>query len=105
MPAGFHFGDPGCVGLGSGRNLRLSTEPGVEVGVWHILPGGGAEESEAAGHEQQLREGENTVVLYLHGNSAHRAGAHRVELYQLLRTIGYQVCLTFDLSWWTGSLL
>ncbi|XP_055591602.1 lysophosphatidylserine lipase ABHD12 isoform X2 [Uranotaenia lowii] len=45
--------------------------------------------------EATLRAGTNDVVLYLHGNTASRGASHRVELYQLLRSLNYHV-VTMD---------
>ena len=40
---------------------------------------------------EALLEDGKTVILYLHGNSANRAGAHRVELYRVLRALDCHV--------------
>lgn len=37
----------------------------------------------------------NTIVLYLHGNTASRGSGHRLDVYKLLRNLGYHV-LSFD---------
>jgi hypothetical protein len=41
---------------------------------------------------------EDTVVLYLHGNSFNRAQGHRLGLYALLLRLGYHV-LAIGGSW------
>ena len=70
-------------------HLSISTctsAPHQQVGVWHVLPHSLAEEGAARGEEwweEVLGEEGATVVLYLHGNTAHRAGEHRKELYQV----------------------
>ncbi len=89
-PKNVNFSAPDAEGLPATRNFYLETEPGVKVGVWHILPrslmeeaaadGGGAREDKW--YEEALAD-DRPVVMYLHGNSAHRAGPHRVELYQV----------------------
>ena len=55
------------------------------MGVWHSLPSSYLSSSSKPDYESLLKSDGKTVVLYLHGNSANRAGAHRVELYQVLR--------------------
>jgi abhydrolase domain-containing protein 12 len=41
--------------------------------------------------ETFLRKTRCSIVLYLHGNTASRGSTHRVELYQILRKMGYHV--------------
>lgn len=45
--------------------------------------------------ERSLQESSAEIVLYLHGNSNSRFAYHRVELYQMLRGLGYHV-IAFD---------
>ena len=35
------------------------------------------------------------IIIYMHGNTASRAGSHRVELYKVLRVLDYHI-ITFD---------
>jgi abhydrolase domain-containing protein 12 len=77
----------------------------VTVGVWHILPvasipEAGAEREEAW-WDAALGDG-RPVVLYLHGNTAHRAQSNRKELYQVLRRLDYHV-VTFDYRGYADS--
>lgn len=46
-------------------------------------------------YEYFLKTSKTPIILYLHGNSGSRAASHRVELYQLLRDLGYHV-ISFD---------
>lgn len=46
-------------------------------------------------YEAILHKTKASVVFYLHGNTASRGTAHRVEMYQLLRQLGFHV-ITFD---------
>jgi len=87
-PKNVNFSNPEGEGMPGARNIYLETEPGVKVGVWQILPQSLVEESQGkddSWYESQLGSPDNTVVLYLHGNTAHRAGGHRMELYKILR--------------------
>lgn len=46
-------------------------------------------------YERMLHTIGSKVIFYLHGNSGSRAASHRVELYKLLRELGYHV-IAFD---------
>ena len=73
-------------GLPGTKNFYLETESGVSVGVWQILPLSLVGVAEGKGFDwwdTRLGDG-RTVILYLHGNTAHRAGEHRKELYQVV---------------------
>jgi len=91
-PKNVDFSNPSSEGLPSTRNLYIESEPGVRLGVWHILPQSCGNNCGGDDHvyEDQLGD-DKTVILYLHGNTAHRAGPHRVELYQVLRAMDYHV--------------
>jgi abhydrolase domain-containing protein 12 len=41
--------------------------------------------------EEILRKTKDPIVLYLHGNTGTRANGHRVDLYKILRQLGYHV--------------
>jgi abhydrolase domain-containing protein 12 len=42
-------------------------------------------------YEEILRKTKDPIVLYFHGNTGTRANGHRVELYKVLRKLGYHV--------------
>jgi abhydrolase domain-containing protein 12 len=42
-------------------------------------------------YEEILRKTKDPIVLYLHGNTGTRANGHRVDLYKILRRLGYHV--------------
>ncbi|XP_058986454.1 lysophosphatidylserine lipase ABHD12 isoform X1 [Musca domestica] len=46
-------------------------------------------------YERLLKVPGNTIVLYLHGNTASRGSGHRLDVYKLLRKLGYHV-ISFD---------
>lgn len=52
-------------------------------------------ENEDIFYERLLKATKTPVILYLHGNTGSRAASHRVEMYQLLRNLGYHV-IAFD---------
>jgi len=96
-------------GLESATNFYLDSAPGVTLGVWRIPPSSSPSSSSSSSARlsstaasdplsPMAAEAEfdgRPVVLYLHGNSAHRASAHRVELYRLFASMGYYV-VCFD---------
>lgn len=45
--------------------------------------------------DEILRNTKTSIVVYLHGNTGSRGALHRVELYKLLRRLGYHV-ITLD---------
>lgn len=70
-------------------HLYISSPPGTaesqsRVGAWLLLP------TQSSGRVERLGE-EDTVVLYLHGNSSNRAQPHRTHLYHALLQLGYHV--------------
>jgi len=104
MPKNVDFSDPASEGLPGTKNFYLESDPGVSVGVWQILPVSLVEESEGkelGWWDNQLSDG-RTVILYLHGNTAHRAGEHRKELYQVLRGMDFHV-VAFDYRGYADS--
>lgn len=53
------------------------------------------EQNEKQFYESWLKRDETKVIVYFHGNTGSRAAGHRVELYKLLRDLGFHV-ITFD---------
>ncbi|XP_026282641.1 lysophosphatidylserine lipase ABHD12 isoform X2 [Frankliniella occidentalis] len=97
-PRNFNYSAPEKAGLVGVRNFYLTTDEGVKLGVWHILPASLINESKSEHSEDwfntQLKD-ERPVFLYMHGNSGSRAAAHRVELYKVLQNLDYHV-VAFD---------
>ncbi|VDP13352.1 unnamed protein product [Onchocerca flexuosa] len=79
-----------------GRNFYLEGKDDLRLGCWHILP-----HDVAARHqnsvlsdkqmEQELRNLDNPVVIYFHGNSFDRTESSRCGLYNLLARTGFHV--------------
>ncbi|GFG36128.1 hypothetical protein Cfor_02396 [Coptotermes formosanus] len=92
-----HLRTPDKLGLPATRNYYITTDEGVTLGVWHVLPASLLNDSVNANdtfYEEALSHGE-PVILYMHGNSGSRGSPHRVELYTLLRNMNYHV-IAFD---------
>lgn len=53
------------------------------------------ESNEKDFYEQMLSVNDTKIFLYLHGNTGSRAVSHRIELYKLLRSLGFHV-IAFD---------
>lgn len=74
-------------------SLRLDTEPGVSVGIWHTVPG--SRGAEARGQEQSWYEealgDAHPVIIYLHGNGGTRAASHRVQFMKLMGAAGFHI--------------
>ncbi|CAG9572649.1 unnamed protein product [Danaus chrysippus] len=71
--------------------------------VWHIVPCSLFRELFVV-HDylsidqrllNELRRTKNTVVLYCHGNSNHRASPHRLQMYKVFQDLNFHV-ITFD---------
>ncbi|XP_040413824.1 protein ABHD12B [Cygnus olor] len=74
-------------------SLRLATEPGVSVGIWHTVPG--SRGAEARGQEQSWYEealgDAHPVIIYLHGNGGTRAASHRVQFMKLMGAADFHI--------------
>ncbi|KAJ1350294.1 hypothetical protein KIN20_006056 [Parelaphostrongylus tenuis] len=84
-----------------GRAFYLRGEEG-DIGVWHVLPSSLSSVYREKGvhpcddeMETLLSIEKYPIVLYLHGNSFDRTISHRVEMYNVLSALGYQV-VAFD---------
>ncbi|XP_034231132.1 lysophosphatidylserine lipase ABHD12 isoform X2 [Thrips palmi] len=98
-PRNFNYSAPEKAGLSGTRNFHLTSDDGITLGVWQILPGVLINESRKVDasdewYEAQLKDGK-PVFLYMHGNSGSRAAEHRLQLYKVLRNMDYHV-VAFD---------
>lgn len=59
-------------------------------------------DNEVEFYEHFLKTSKSPIILYLHGNTGSRAASHRIELYQVLRDLGYHV-ITFDYRGYADS--
>ncbi|KAK7073293.1 Protein abhd12b [Halocaridina rubra] len=106
-PWSIDFGHPENEGLPGTRNFYVETERDVKVGVWHILPqslidSAPVDESEKEEWYEKSLSDHRPVILYFHGNTASRAVAHRIELYNVLRKMEYHV-VAFDYRGYADS--
>ncbi|CAP28410.2 Protein CBG08612 [Caenorhabditis briggsae] len=84
-----------------GRSLHLPGKSG-KIGVWHILPHRLSLEWRTEGKhptesdfDDLMRDSEDKIIFYAHGNSFDRTFYHRVEMYNLLSDRNYHV-VCFD---------
>lgn len=77
-----NLSSPEAYGLQCGHNFYVESGPGIRLGVWHVPPKRGLEPCK--GDTEKWFDGDDPVVLYLHGNGGSRAGGHRVALYGVL---------------------
>ncbi|ESO91987.1 hypothetical protein LOTGIDRAFT_233275 [Lottia gigantea] len=94
-PPFIDFKQPSDFGLNVTRNFYLTTDDGVQIGVWHTLPESVAEVYPDTGvpddkFEHHLSDGKK-IIVYLHGNSGTRGGWHRVQLYKLFSSLDFHV--------------
>ncbi|XP_067006951.2 lysophosphatidylserine lipase ABHD12 isoform X2 [Anabrus simplex] len=96
-PVDIDYNSPQKYGLPAARNFYVTTNDGVKLGVWHILPKSLEDSGQNASEdffEESLGHGE-PVILYMHGNSGSRATPHRLELYKVLKNLDCHV-VAFD---------
>ncbi|XP_035704338.1 lysophosphatidylserine lipase ABHD12 isoform X2 [Folsomia candida] len=98
-PHNVNFSAPETEELFGTRNLYLTPEEGISIGVWHLLPNSLIADSKGRNDEyweNAMRNSGRPIILYLHGNSGSRAGPHRKELYQILQELDSHVlCLDY----------
>ncbi|VDM11198.1 unnamed protein product [Wuchereria bancrofti] len=80
----------------AGRNFYLRGENGLRLGCWHILPSELAMNYRysilnAREMELLMAAANNSVIVYLHGNSFDRSQSTRCGLYNLLANMGFHV--------------
>lgn len=90
-PPFIDFSAPESLGLGPTRNLYLTTDENITLGLWHALPESLKQNGEPKDNYPDLLKKKQPIILYLHGNSGTRAGWHRVGLYKLLTSLDFHV--------------
>lgn len=94
----FGLTEPVQVGLHCTRNLKVSSDESIQLGVWHIPP----DESKCTLNDDQLNQIDNLfndermVILYVHGIGGTRSTSHRVDLYKVLSNQMHFHVITFD---------
>ncbi|KAJ2943062.1 hypothetical protein O0L34_g18753 [Tuta absoluta] len=102
------YNNPSSVNIIGGRNLTIEFASKVDnvpikLGAWHMIPRSMFREvfviTDYSTVDHRLYNGltttSNTIVLYCHGNSNHRASPQRLLLYKLFQNINYHV-ISFD---------
>ncbi|XP_023342993.1 monoacylglycerol lipase ABHD12 isoform X2 [Eurytemora carolleeae] len=79
---------PSSYGIQNGKNIRIPTTNG-SLGAWFLWPVGSSMTDISDLGPQ------DTLIIYMHGNSATRGFGHRLELYRFLTNLGFYV-LSFD---------
>ncbi|XP_021258503.1 protein ABHD12B [Numida meleagris] len=86
------LGQPALL-LNNTISLYLPTEPGVTVGIWHMVPGSSG--TEARGRDQRWFEealaDAHPIIIYLHGNGGTRAASHRIQFMKLMGAAGFHI--------------
>ncbi|XP_063835413.1 lysophosphatidylserine lipase ABHD12-like [Ostrinia nubilalis] len=107
-PRNLDYDNPSSCNVVGGRNFKIEFESTVDdcpikLGVWHIVPCSMFRDVfvirdytrvDERQHEE-LKRTRNTVVLYCHGNSNHRASPHRLQMYKVFQELNFHV-ITFD---------
>lgn len=87
IPTNPDYSNSSKYGIDGVLNFYLTTDDGVKLGVWQILPEKLLNDSTTKDenyYKNALKNGQN-VIIYNHGNSGNRIASHRVELYKVLR--------------------
>ncbi|KAF2896005.1 hypothetical protein ILUMI_10172 [Ignelater luminosus] len=87
IPPNPDYSDPPKYGIYGVRNFYLTTDDGIKLGVWQILPNRLLNKNitmDENYYRKALKNGQD-VIIYNHGNSGNRIVAHRIELYKVLR--------------------
>ncbi|KAL0859816.1 hypothetical protein ABMA27_010159 [Loxostege sticticalis] len=108
FPRNLDYDNPSSCNVVGGRNFKIEFQSEVDncpikLGVWHIVPCSMFRDvfvirDYARVDErlhQELNRTRNTVVLYCHGNSNHRASPHRLQMYKVFQALNFHV-ITFD---------
>ncbi|XP_026331479.1 monoacylglycerol lipase ABHD12-like, partial [Hyposmocoma kahamanoa] len=107
-PRNLDYENPSSCNVVGGRNFSIPILSKVDnceikIGVWHIVPCSMFRDvfvvKDYVNLDQrlhnELRRTKNTIVLYCHGNSNHRASPHRLQLYKVFQDLDFHV-ITFD---------
>ncbi|XP_062503598.1 lysophosphatidylserine lipase ABHD12-like [Corticium candelabrum] len=92
-----NLSNPSEYGVERARNVYVPGRNGSYLGVWQIAPSTSQVSDKVESNEDfdALLSNGMPIVLYLHGNMGTRGTYHRVDLYQILASLGYHV-ITLD---------
>ena len=75
-------------GLNCTKNFYITTQDGMTLGMWHVLPKsrlGDCDVNNLERIDERIEFADNRpVIYYVHGNGGARGGPHRKELYKML---------------------
>lgn len=107
-PRHLDYDNPSSCNVIGGRNFCVEFQSTVDdcaikLGAWHIVPCSMFRDvfiirdvlTVGTRLYQNLKITKNTIVLYCHGNSNHRASLHRVKMYKVFQGLNFHV-ITFD---------
>lgn len=87
VPLNADYKNPQNYGLKNSRNFYISTDDGVDLGVWQILPENASQindDNDELSFQKVINNGQD-IIIYSHGNGGTRLSSHRIEMYQVLR--------------------
>ncbi|XP_075987940.1 lysophosphatidylserine lipase ABHD12-like [Anticarsia gemmatalis] len=107
-PRNLDYENPSSCNVVGGRNFSIEFHSNadncpIKIGAWHIVPCSMFRDVfvirdymtvDTRLHDE-LKRTQNTVVLYCHGNSNHRASPHRLQMYKVFQELNFHV-ITFD---------
>ncbi|CAB3256076.1 unnamed protein product [Arctia plantaginis] len=107
-PRNLDYENPSSCNVVGGRNFFVEFESAadnchIKLGAWHIVPCSMFCDVFAIRDyvrvddrlHEELKRTQNTIVLYCHGNSNHRASPHRLQMYKVFQELNFHV-ITFD---------
>ncbi|XP_059045902.1 lysophosphatidylserine lipase ABHD12-like [Achroia grisella] len=107
-PRNLDYENPSSCNIVGGRNFNIKFQSKVDdcpikLGVWHIIPCSMFKDMFIIRDyktidirlHHELKKTKNTIVLYCHGNSNHRASPHRVQMYKVFQKMNFHV-IAFD---------
>ncbi|CAK1594832.1 unnamed protein product [Parnassius mnemosyne] len=107
-PRNLDYNKPSSCNIVGARNFNIEFHSKVDrcpikLGVWHIVPSCLFKELFVVRDHldsntrllKELKKTQNTVVLYCHGNSNHRASPHRLQMYKIFQELNFHI-ITFD---------
>lgn len=83
-PRHTYLSDPKNFELNYTRQFFIESEPGIQLGVWHVLPKSVTMDSTRRISSDNEFDDDRPVILYFHGNAQNRAADYRLSLYKVL---------------------
>nr|QPD99036.1 putative lipase 1 [Tityus serrulatus] len=83
-PLHIYLSDPKYFELNCTRQFYVESEPGIRLGVWHMLPKSVTTKCNKPMTPDNEFNDDRPVILYFHGNAQNRAAKYRLSLYKVL---------------------